>query len=104
MANTTTCNTSLAMIRGREARKEDTEPDFALDNFEKEGRCGSQISEYWPDLSTLEIALETFACKQGQLDCVVDCAKLWTFPLEDGYHLVWDGKVELVNWRGASEQ
>ncbi|KAI0115413.1 hypothetical protein F4814DRAFT_419437 [Daldinia grandis] len=91
----------LAMTRGYEARKAGDEPDFQLDDFEKQGRWGSQIREYWPDLITLELFLETFSCKKNQLDQVVQCAKLWTFPLEDGFHLAWDGKEELTRWRGA---
>lgn len=100
LANTTV-SMSLAMTRGYEARKAGEEPDFGLDNFEKEGRWGKQITEYWPDLTTLELVLETFACKQSQLDYVVECAKLWTFPLEDGYYLVWNGREESLRWRGA---
>ncbi|XXG96899.1 hypothetical protein Hte_003190 [Hypoxylon texense] len=101
MANVTDDRMCLAMTQGYEARKAGEEPDFGLDNFEKEGRWGRQITEYWPDLATLELVLETFACKQSQLDYVVECAKLWTFPLEDGYHLVWDGTNESLRWRGA---
>ncbi|KAI1410097.1 hypothetical protein F5Y13DRAFT_76896 [Hypoxylon sp. FL1857] len=92
---------SLAMTRGYEARKAGNEPDFDLDDFEKQGRWGMQIQEFWPDLVTFELVLETFACKQAQLDYVVQCAKLWTFPVEDGYHLRWDGKEEVVRWRGG---
>ncbi|KAF3063604.1 hypothetical protein GL218_01359 [Daldinia childiae] len=91
----------LAMTKGYEARKAGNEPDFQLDDFEKQGRWGSQIREYWPDLTTLELVLETFSCKKNQLDNVVQCAKLWTFPLEDGFHLAWNGKEELIRWRGA---
>ncbi|KAI0882089.1 uncharacterized protein GGS22DRAFT_171494 [Annulohypoxylon maeteangense] len=91
---------SLAMTRGYEARKSGNEPDFGLDDFEKEGRWGMQIGEYWPDLTTLELVLETFGCKQDQLDYVAKCAKLWTFPLPDGYHLAWRGE-DAFRWQGA---
>ncbi|KAI1766991.1 hypothetical protein GGR53DRAFT_518626 [Hypoxylon sp. FL1150] len=97
----TTKNEYLAMTRGYEARKEGAEPDFGLDGFEKEGRWGTQITEYWPDLATLELVLETFACKESQLDYVVECAKLWTFPVGNEYRLVYDG-LESVRWRGAN--
>ncbi|KAI0835616.1 hypothetical protein F5Y06DRAFT_123236 [Hypoxylon sp. FL0890] len=92
---------SLAMTRGYEARKAGHEPNFELDEFEKQGRWGLQIGKYWPDLLTLDLVLETFACKKAQLDYVVQCAKLWTFPLEDGYQLSWNRKEEVVRWRGA---
>ncbi|OTA66833.1 hypothetical protein K449DRAFT_420466 [Hypoxylon sp. EC38] len=88
---------SFPMARGYEARKAGREPDFK----ERQGGWGLQIGKYWPDLTTLELALETFACKKEQLDYVVQCAKLWTFPLEEGFHLCWDGKEEVVRWRGA---
>ncbi|KAI8962815.1 hypothetical protein F5Y11DRAFT_321697 [Daldinia sp. FL1419] len=91
----------LAMEKGYEARKAGNEPDFGLDDFEKQGRWGSQIKDYWPDLKSLELVLETFSCKKSQLDHVAQCAKLWTFPVEDGFHLVWDGKEEITRWRGA---
>lgn len=92
---------SLAMTRGYEARKAGKEPDFELDDFEKPGRWGPMIEEYWYDLVTLDLVLETFACKQEQLDYVVECAKLWKFPLRNGYYLAWSGKEETVRWRGA---
>ncbi|KAI1801909.1 hypothetical protein F4811DRAFT_555407 [Daldinia bambusicola] len=90
-----------AMTKGYEARKAGEEPDFQLDDFEKQGRWGTQIGEYWPDLTTLDLVLETFFCKRDQLNYVAQCAKLWTFPLEDGFHLAWNGKEEAVQWRGA---
>ncbi|KAI1213539.1 uncharacterized protein F4807DRAFT_411557 [Annulohypoxylon truncatum] len=94
---------SLAMTMGYEARKSGNEPDFELDDFEKQGRWGMQVGEYWPDLTTLELVLETFACKQDQLDYVAKCARLWTFPLPDGFHLAWNGKEEVFTWQGAHE-
>ncbi|KAI1448507.1 hypothetical protein F5Y02DRAFT_310460 [Annulohypoxylon stygium] len=92
---------SLAMVKGYEQRKLGAEPDFDLDDFEKQGRWGMQIGEYWPDLNTLELVLETFGCKQDQLDNVSKCAKLFKFPLPDGYHLAWSGKEEAFRWRGS---
>ncbi|KAI0142753.1 hypothetical protein GGR57DRAFT_377387 [Xylariaceae sp. FL1272] len=95
---------SLAMRKGYEARKEGNEPDFNLDDFEKDGRWGMQFAEYWPDLQTLEIVLETYAQKEKQLDSVVECAKLWTFPLNGGSQLQWDGQDEAtVRWQGAKQ-
>ncbi|KAI1476851.1 hypothetical protein F4774DRAFT_420480 [Daldinia eschscholtzii] len=90
-----------AMTTGYESRKAGEEPDFGLDDFEKQGRWGLQVKEYWPDLTTLDLVLETFSCKKTQLDYVTQCAKLWTFPLENGFHLVWNGKEEAIRWRGA---
>lgn len=96
--------TSGAMLEGYEARKEGRQPGFPLDEFEKQGRWGMQFAEYWPDLQTLELVLETYVMKENQLDSVVKCAKLWTFPLNEGKQLEWNGKEEpSVRWRGASE-
>ncbi|KAI0802189.1 hypothetical protein GGR55DRAFT_462267 [Xylaria sp. FL0064] len=96
--------TSSAMLEGYEARKERRQPDFDLDEFEKQGRWGMQFAEYWPDLQTLELALETYVMKEKQLDSVVKCAKLWTFPLNEGKLLEWNGEEEsTVRWRGARE-
>jgi hypothetical protein len=97
-------DTSTAMHRGYASRKEGHEPDFDLDEFEKQGRWGMHFAEYWPDLQTLEIILETYVEKESQLDEVVKCAKLWTFPLDDGKQLEWNGKEEPdIQWRGAHE-
>ncbi|KAI1290714.1 hypothetical protein F5Y03DRAFT_53923 [Xylaria venustula] len=96
--------TSSAMLEGYEARKEGRQPDFHLDEFEKQGRWGMQFAEYWPDLQTLEVVLESYVMKENQLDSVVKCAKLWTFPLDDGKQLEWNGEQESsVRWRGARE-
>ncbi|KAI3331717.1 hypothetical protein HD806DRAFT_529497 [Xylariaceae sp. AK1471] len=95
---------SSAMLQGYEARKEGREPDFDLDEFEKPGRWGMQFAEYWPDLQNLELVLETYVKKENQLDEVVKCAKLWTFPLDGGKQLEWNGEEESsVRWRGAHE-
>lgn len=54
-----------------------------------------------PDLKVLELVLETFSRKKGQLVDVVECAKSWSFPLnESSYELIWDGKVEESNYSG----
>ncbi len=96
--------TSSAMLEGYETRMKGRQPDFNLDDFEKQGRWGMQFAEYWPDLQTFELALETYAMKENQLDSVVKCAKLWTFPLDDGKQLEWNGEEESsVRWRGARE-
>ncbi|KAK5635349.1 hypothetical protein RRF57_011061 [Xylaria bambusicola] len=96
--------TCSAMLKGYEARKEGKEPDFDLDEFEKQGRWGMQFAEYWPDLQTLELALETYAAKENQLDEVIKCAKLWTLPLDDGKQLKWNGEeASSVQWRGARQ-
>ncbi|KAI0406837.1 hypothetical protein F4802DRAFT_78005 [Xylaria palmicola] len=96
--------TSSAMFEGYAAREEGRQPDFDLDEFEKQGRWGMQFAEYWPDLQTLELVLETYATKENQLDSVVKCAKLWTFPLNGREQLEWDNKAETsVRWLGAHE-
>lgn len=64
-------------------------------------RCwGAQVALF-RGLKELECIFETFAQKVGQLDAVIECAKTWTFPMEDGYELCWDGKVEKSSWIGA---
>ena len=70
--------TCSAMTEGYEARKDGKQPDFDLDDFEKQGRWGMQFAENWPDLQTLELSLETYAAKEKQLDEVIKCAKRWT--------------------------
>ncbi|KAI1171172.1 hypothetical protein F4777DRAFT_69319 [Nemania sp. FL0916] len=96
--------TSTAMLEGYEARKAGQEPNFNLDEFEKQGRWGMQFAEFWPDLKTFELVLETYVAKESQLDSVINCAKLWTFPLGDGKQLVWNGAEEsTVRWHGAKE-
>ncbi|KAI1329666.1 hypothetical protein F5Y16DRAFT_364972 [Xylariaceae sp. FL0255] len=98
--------TCTAMRTGYEARLSSgghQQPDFNLDTFEEQGRWGTHFAEYWPDLQTLELVLETYGCKEEQLDAVIKCAKLWTFPL-DGSQLAWNGTAESVTrWRGARE-
>ncbi|KAI1503727.1 hypothetical protein F5X99DRAFT_88603 [Biscogniauxia marginata] len=99
----TTLATFSAMGAGYQARRAGQDPDFELDDFEKQGRWGMHFAEFFPDLQTLELVLETFAPKQDQLESVVECAKLWTFPLKDGHHLRWNGKPEsTIRWEGAS--
>lgn len=64
-------------------------------------RCwGAQVALF-KGLKELECIFETFAQKVGQLDAVIECAKTWTFPMEDGYELHWDGMVEKGTWRGV---
>ncbi|KAI2615520.1 hypothetical protein GGR54DRAFT_650284 [Hypoxylon sp. NC1633] len=98
----TNTHTHSAMSEGYEARKAGNEPNFEMDDFERSGCWGLQVAEYWPDLTRLELVLETFLCKKGQLEDVAKCAKLWTFPLQDGYHLAWDGKEKAITWQGGS--
>jgi hypothetical protein len=50
-----------------------------------------------PDLQLLQFVFETFPAKEDQLNTVVECAKLWKFPLEDRrYELSYSGDVETV--------
>ncbi|CAO2657988.1 Nn.00g072480.m01.CDS01 [Neocucurbitaria sp. VM-36] len=62
---------------------------------------GSVIGQL-PDLKSLELVLETFAEKKGQLEKVIECAKLWRFPIDGTQHeLIWDGQVETARWSRA---
>ncbi|KAF2115097.1 hypothetical protein BDV96DRAFT_600230 [Lophiotrema nucula] len=64
---------------------------------------GAEITKL-PDLKTLELVLETFEDKGGQLDTVIECAKTWEFPLEDSKDkLAWTGKVEIANYVGQED-
>jgi len=66
-------------------------------------RCwGAQVADF-KGLRELELIFETFKLKEKQLDTVVDCAMTWTFPMEDGYELAWDGKVEKDSWMGVDD-
>lgn len=67
------------------------------------GTWGAVIAKL-PDLKVLELVLETFSGKKAQLDSVIDCARLWRFPLDpdsgkEQWELVWDGKVGVENWK-----
>ncbi|KAL1296786.1 hypothetical protein AAFC00_000248 [Neodothiora populina] len=61
---------------------------------------GAQITEF-KGLKRLEFVFETFAQKADQLEVVVECAKAWRFPMNDGYELRWDGRVEKDSWTGV---
>jgi len=57
-----------------------------------------------PNLKMLELILETFLVKEHQLNTVVECAKLWRFPLKDTqYELVCDGNVESMKWENPAD-
>lgn len=71
------------------------------DRWPPHRRCwGAQIAEF-EGLQELEFVLETFAYKADQLDVVVECAKLWKFPMGNGFELIWDGGVEKDQWIGV---
>ena len=94
---------SRAMLEGWTKRATGIKyPDFDLDDFEKQGRWGAQIQEFWPDLQILELVLETFAAKTKQLARVVECAKLWTFPVSERYELRWNSEEHTTEWQGAA--
>ncbi|GAB7355507.1 hypothetical protein MBLNU459_g5996t1 [Dothideomycetes sp. NU459] len=63
---------------------------------------GAQIAEF-KGLICLEMVLETFAAKKAQLDAVIGCAKTWTFPMEKGYELRYDGDLEATAWTGVDD-
>ena len=103
LINFTGSNASArAMAKGLAARTKGKLPNFRLDSFEIHGRWGEHIREFWPDLQRLELVLESFAQKEAQLDNVVAAAKLWTFPVEDGWTLKWDGEVQSMDWQGVA--
>jgi hypothetical protein len=63
---------------------------------------GHAISSLLPDLKVLELVLETFKVKEGQLESVVECAQTWEFPIGtegSADSLVWDGEVLEKRWR-----
>lgn len=64
----------------------------------------SHIIAQLPDLKTLELVLESFKEKKGQLDHVVECAKTWRFGIAGtGTELRWDGVVGMWRWNEVSE-
>lgn len=63
---------------------------------------GAQISDF-QGLRCLELVFETFAVKKGQLETVIECAKTWTFPMEEASELRWDGEVIDSSWQGIDE-
>ncbi|KAI1375844.1 hypothetical protein F4677DRAFT_102441 [Hypoxylon crocopeplum] len=92
----------LAMVAGHDERICGREPEFEMNEEEKLGCWGTKFKEYWPDLTELKLVLETMSFKENQLEDVVTCAKLWTFPLDDEYHLAWNGRVETTTrWQGG---
>lgn len=71
----------------------------SLDNQAARHSSWAEVIGKFPDLKSLELVLETFAEKQHQLENVVECAKMWRFPIKDTQHeLVWDGQVEASRW------
>jgi hypothetical protein len=55
------------------------------------------------DLKVLELILETFPVKKSQLDTVVECAKIWKFPLQDTQWELAYHNVESMSWTKAPE-
>ena len=55
-----------------------------------------------PQLEVLEIEFEAEVKKKDQLAVVVDRAKGWKFPREDGSHLLWNGEVKESRWEGLA--
>ena len=53
---------------------------------------GTHITSLLPDLQELKLVLETWEVKVDQLDSVTECAKTWSFDIEEDT-LVWDGEV-----------
>ncbi|KAI0475911.1 hypothetical protein GGR56DRAFT_640187 [Xylariaceae sp. FL0804] len=89
-----------AMTAAHEVRRAGRRPDAVLGPAERRRCWGRQIREHWPDLQTLELELESWERKEGQLDAVVECARLWRFPLPDGCCLEFAG-ASTTCWRGA---
>jgi hypothetical protein len=55
-----------------------------------------------PQLEVLRIEFEAEVKKRDQLAVVVDRAKGWKFPREDGSHLCWNGEVKESKWEGLA--
>ncbi|KAH9904192.1 hypothetical protein F4778DRAFT_85715 [Xylariomycetidae sp. FL2044] len=94
-----------SMATGYAARQQGREPDFELDDFERKGCWGPAVGEFWPDLQTLQLVMDTYVEKIDELDVVVNSAKLWTFPQSaegeeerDGFVLAWDGHEPVTTW------
>jgi hypothetical protein len=56
----------------------------------------------FPQLEVLEIEFEAEVKKKDQLVAVVDRAKGWKFPREDGSYLLWNGEVKESKWEGPA--
>jgi hypothetical protein len=85
--------TALRMRALAQARRVGNHPDVPLFSG-----WASKISSM-PDLRSLELVLETFRSKKGQLEDVVEASKTWVFPLQGtGCELVWDGEVRMGAW------
>lgn len=56
----------------------------------------------FPQLEVLEIEFEAEVKKKDQLVVVVDRAKGWKFPREDGSYLLWNGEVKESKWEGRA--
>ncbi|KAF2476011.1 uncharacterized protein BDR25DRAFT_339902 [Lindgomyces ingoldianus] len=95
--------TPARMLRNAEERRAGRWP---VQSVSKEGSSsgasswGARVAKL-SDLKMLELVLQTFEDKKDQLDLVTDCAKTWTFPLDNSRHqLVWDGKAEKMSFEG----
>jgi hypothetical protein len=55
-----------------------------------------------PWLEVIEIEFETEVKKKDRLVVVVDRAKGWKFPREDGSHRSWNGEVKESMWEGLA--
>jgi hypothetical protein len=73
--------------------------------------CWGARVALFPGLRRLTLHLETFAWRVAELDRIIECAKTWTFPLDNnsasdgrpgevqaGRVLKWDGEVEAYRW------
>jgi hypothetical protein len=56
----------------------------------------------FPQLEVLEMEFEAEVKKKDQLVVVVDRAKGWKFPREDGSYLLWNGEVKESKWEGRA--
>jgi hypothetical protein len=79
------------MLRLAENRRTGLHPDYSK-------TWGASISQI-PSLQKLELVLEAFGRRKDQLETVVECAKLWKFPLDEtDSELAWDGVIEVANY------
>ncbi|KAK7992104.1 hypothetical protein PG988_000898 [Apiospora saccharicola] len=94
-----------AMLQGYLARKNGEEPEFGLSDNEKARCWGNALHEAFPGLERLELELEAHEQKAPQLDTVIECGKMWTFPQDSGFELRWDGDEDVPYiWKGPMNQ
>lgn len=75
--------------------------DYIRSKIGQEGRVtwGRRVASL-QCLEVLEMEFEAEMKKKNQLDVVVERAKGWKFPRNDGTHLRWTGDISETKWEG----